>query len=798
MTKHLYTSLLSMLVLLATALPVLADAPMIPNLPWEKRSDWLDIKTDITPAAKGDGVADDTAALQAGFTAMKDGSVLYLPAGTYRITRTLILGEVGFANTAIIGNGRATRIVWDGAADASMIKELGDTHSNLIGFVLDGRGKAGTGLQHSATTRFGTNMLCRHLAFLNMTDNGVSVGLPIHRGAGTRAEGLETAETVFDNCLFDHCFRGMYIGEYNDYDFVYQGCEFRDCIEGLVDFYGCDYVRDCHFERNKIADIVEHGVHGCAVWRCTSYDSGLFLDYSIPAASYVMQDCCIDAWHDRRGAVLLNGAPIAITDCSIGGPSDALYPADVKADQQHSLWSVKILGKEAQRVVLSDDSFDFKGKAIPLTRTAVLGDSGLGFDCGRVYEIPASARHGCLLHSARQSFLKTSVPMPGKLFDAKRDFGAKGDGRTDDTEAIRKTIDAARTAGHGAVAYLPRGQYRITGTLEIGGADWTLAGAAVAATALDWADRRTVPPSTSPTRIISPSRIWPSRRDGTATMPRTSCKLPPAPGPRSSPMTGCMSTIPSYDDKTKHPAEYYRRRGLHWKGLGKDDVVLVNYLGGNAHVEDSAAATILFEVVSGAVVVEGKSKERGGCVGALTKFSGGEDPCMLIKDSNSFVAANIYMESTPSNITVTGNPGDPPGRVTIQGAKYQRGGAWSHDNPACMTDNYHGEVNILFDSMCDGEEAFRMKSDNPCSLLLLGNYFSDGPITVQKSVNAQFLCLANESYKSKTINFECPPALQDSDITAAAPQAAHAFDDLRRLGEIDLQINYPEGILRQD
>ena len=47
--------------------------PMIPDLPWEKRSDWIDVKTDVTPAAKGDGVADDTAALQAGFKAMKSG-----------------------------------------------------------------------------------------------------------------------------------------------------------------------------------------------------------------------------------------------------------------------------------------------------------------------------------------------------------------------------------------------------------------------------------------------------------------------------------------------------------------------------------------------------------------------------------------------------------------------------------------------------------------------------------------------------------------------------------------------------
>ena len=84
------------LALLAVGSCVRADtpdaAPMIPNLSWEKRSDWIDVKTDVTPAAMGDGVADDTDALQAGFKGMKQGSVLYLPAGTYRISRTLLLG----------------------------------------------------------------------------------------------------------------------------------------------------------------------------------------------------------------------------------------------------------------------------------------------------------------------------------------------------------------------------------------------------------------------------------------------------------------------------------------------------------------------------------------------------------------------------------------------------------------------------------------------------------------------------------------------------------------------------------
>jgi hypothetical protein len=54
-------------------------------------------------------------------------------------------------------------------------------------------------------------------------------------------------------------------------------------------------------------------------------------------------------------------------------------------------------------------------------------------------------------------------PWPSKRFDV-RDFGAKGDGATDDTGAIQAALAAARTNG-GGVVWLPRGVYSICGEL---------------------------------------------------------------------------------------------------------------------------------------------------------------------------------------------------------------------------------------------------------------------------------------------------------------------------------------------
>ncbi len=58
-----------------------AASPQIPALQWQERSDRINVKTDIAPAAIGDGKADDTVAIQKALNGVRDGSVLYFPPG---------------------------------------------------------------------------------------------------------------------------------------------------------------------------------------------------------------------------------------------------------------------------------------------------------------------------------------------------------------------------------------------------------------------------------------------------------------------------------------------------------------------------------------------------------------------------------------------------------------------------------------------------------------------------------------------------------------------------------------------
>ncbi|MGC8843399.1 MAG: glycosyl hydrolase family 28-related protein, partial [bacterium] len=63
----------------------------LPSLNWQERSDWINVKEDINPPAKGDGKSDDTEALQNIFSQLRDGMVIYFPPGTYKITKTIEL-----------------------------------------------------------------------------------------------------------------------------------------------------------------------------------------------------------------------------------------------------------------------------------------------------------------------------------------------------------------------------------------------------------------------------------------------------------------------------------------------------------------------------------------------------------------------------------------------------------------------------------------------------------------------------------------------------------------------------------
>lgn len=95
---------ISLLLLLLLSTSGLAEPPEIPSLAWQPRSDWINVRADVTPAAVGNGRADDTAAIQTALDRKVDGKTVYLLPGAYRITKTLVL-QGPAVGCLVVGHG---------------------------------------------------------------------------------------------------------------------------------------------------------------------------------------------------------------------------------------------------------------------------------------------------------------------------------------------------------------------------------------------------------------------------------------------------------------------------------------------------------------------------------------------------------------------------------------------------------------------------------------------------------------------------------------------------------------------
>jgi len=102
---------------------------------------WSNLKTDYH--AIGDGVKDDTNALQQALNDLafdKHPKVLYLPAGTYRITQTLVM--TSHINISVIGQDPSnTTLKWDGPQGGTMLHLNGVRYSKLGRLTFDGNAR---------------------------------------------------------------------------------------------------------------------------------------------------------------------------------------------------------------------------------------------------------------------------------------------------------------------------------------------------------------------------------------------------------------------------------------------------------------------------------------------------------------------------------------------------------------------------------------------------------------------------------------------------------------------------------
>jgi hypothetical protein len=265
--------------------------------------------------------------LQAAFDKLSEKSgeanTVYLPPGTYRISKTIAVKQRD--GVSIIGCGRGTRIVWDGPGgkgdDARMFWSNGAPRSRYVGISWDGRGKAHVGFDHDSKGYFETEIDHQHEAFLNFSGSGIRIGHD-QNTPGAQA----TAETTYANCLFMNCESGLTLMQFNDYNHTLAGCEFRDCGIGVNSTGGANfYVRDSHFARSRILDVRVRGEHAMSVRRCTSTDSRMFIEEAT-IAPLTVQDCQVADWTNPEGALRLGSGPVLLFDCVFTRPTNRLAP----------------------------------------------------------------------------------------------------------------------------------------------------------------------------------------------------------------------------------------------------------------------------------------------------------------------------------------------------------------------------------------------------------------------------------------------------------------------------------------
>jgi len=742
----------ALLGLCVTACPVRA-APRparIPSLAWTPRSDWVDVKR---LGAVGDGKADDTAAIQKALAGVRSGSTIYLPPGTYRVTKTLRITGPAIGVT-VIGHGRDTTLVWGGEKGGSLFTDDGVSASRFVGMQFDGKGVAAVGFLHESHRRFETEVRHQHLAFRNFTDAGV-LAAPKDKYA--------LAETEFNNCLFENCRRGVAFVSFNDYNYTFDGCEFIRCDIAIQCVHGNFYARNCHFESSRDVDIHSAPEHASSVRRCTSVGSRAFIRHVNPVSPLTIQDCHVARWTGDQGAIRLGGAPVVLFDCVFTAGPPGQSPVRIT--------------RNGQRLVVSNNR--------------VKGAPGLVHrpHKGRVYVVPPGKRGGSL-RSASRRFLADTARVGARVFDAKGDFGAKGDGRSDDTVALQKAIAAAREHGRGAIAYLPTGDYVITRTLRITGRDYSVGGSGFLSRLVWKGPTGGTMLAVHDPRGITLEHIAVGNHDAGQMDNAIDILQTGTEGPSRMTYDGVFV----YGMYQKQPL----RKGLHFKGLGDKAVVVVPHVQGNLRFIDSARATFLLNCsYEGSVVVEGADRRRGGMLGFQTRLSTLTTHGLYVRNNHSIVMSDFYVEQADDGFVLAGSPGDPPGRVTIQGAKVDfTHGDKQRDGTVLDIRGYGGEVffgpNQFYASLPRVPVVHRGRGH--LDVFLWGSCFYKTHLEVSKAPAMALHMVANEGVAVDaadnvlTHENRAADTMAPKDLRLLTP----ALDDLRRLGTLDLQINHPQ------
>lgn len=792
---------------------------------WTPRANWINVKTAASQIpgginAVGDGVTDDTAAIQSCLSYLSANPysrvtrTIYFPAGTYKISSTLQITNV--SGYSLIGCGLNTVIKWYGPAGGAMFWANTGNNCRYIGFVWDGGGTGGlhgTGGASCAYEEYSdingvasytTGIRHENESFRNFTVTGTYLtdkyypnGFPAAAIiSGFASLPMPVGEVTIFNCRFYNCTTGLYnaVDIYNNFMWVIDGCEFDNNGTGFNGGLGACYVLvNSHFLQNSTDIMGGHGVRG---QRLTSSGSGQF--FSGPTSGDAFQDCWIDGWTDTAGTLMFNrGGQASVVDCTFTTPpAGALGP----------IWLYEDVAG-GQDILLSNNyapSFP-SGSGILHQQVAT-----------NIDWVPAGSM-GANITSATQTFLQSTYPADSaNIIDVtKAPYTADPNFTHDSTATIQAAITAAQMANNGSIVYIPVGIYKISSTLIASGGNYSIQGEGFDTQLCWYSTSNGTILSVSNPQNISVKRLslvaldnLSTRHGYNATWPV--CDMTTITGLAET-ATGASSSV--YDDVfygAMIPLAGGSNEGdpngpgIVLSGLPAGSTVYMPLVGAPLTVTDCGQAQI-FSMMAymGSVNVSGATNPKTGFLGLMVA-EGGQQTAgnynFTINDNQNLLVGPYYSEQCANDVDLLGGAGTEPGQVMIQTLN-------SSPTPASVTiniDNYEGRLFYGGGAVSGGSGTpppiqITQAGSNPINLMLAENFYAGTAAPLPTlGAGANLISTLNEYGIPGTSSYnmtDTPNPLTGADYAALA----QSLDDSRQLGALNLAVEYgivnPSGLV---
>lgn len=279
--------------------------------------------------AVGDGLADDTLPLQ---YALNDigrvgkTSVLYFPAGKYRITKSLDLHDK-FAVSLTGEDPATTSIVWDGPLKGAMLVVNGVSLSTFSRLTWNGNHKAGTGIGQwwNHRTAKTPSSFTRHV-----DEVFVDIGTGIAGGRSDSADfgQLDSETTILRTHFIRNSIAGVSLGSFNALDWWIWDSEFINCARGVTNEFSAGNVTGAGnfmvyrsvFRNSSVADISIGNTQWFSLHNNTSVGSRRFLqagNVGRNGAQFILQNNRVIDTTDPVSISVGNMGPLIMIDNQI-------------------------------------------------------------------------------------------------------------------------------------------------------------------------------------------------------------------------------------------------------------------------------------------------------------------------------------------------------------------------------------------------------------------------------------------------------------------------------------------------